>query len=474
LDIPKNLKTPDTVVNLAQEARIPIMLEKIDGYPDMGTLVPPPVYDKNPLDHPDCWVGGGDPVDFENGVKIEIPDKFRFEAREVKDQNGTVLESENIDKFKSVSAVYIIGIALDSMVSVPINNEAKIKDEPTSKDYEIYVYSSNVSTSIHRLKEGHDYAIAFEEEDGYKQPYVVFANNARQNDPCSYGNEQKFKVNPINEDLYKIIGSTETTRTLFPINGGSGLIVDEIYVVVELDTPSVTVYDPDGSNQKAFKIAEEMKLLVGALVLEDKPAPVGYATGGSAVIIDQSQSIRDHDPTTVQDFTDTDYEKAMDQMQGNGLTAHFSFLDGDGNYEESERQVKNLSKALYDYMNSGIGEETVYVCGPNCDPQLGGSYVGGIVNEISYSYSDSSAYTISVTVGPRLVGNLAQVDGGAYMKMTEDVNAEGTVIDDLGTHVHYKVQIDGFGERLAINTTPNIIRVGDKVSCTIHNCPIES
>ena len=92
-------------------------------------------------------------------------------------------------------------------------------------------------------------------------------------------------------------------------------------------------------------------------------------------------------------------------MNGGGMSLDFSFLDAE--------QCVTLSKALYEYMNSLDGIETVYVCDPNCDPKLGGvGPTGGVINSIQYSYTDSGSYTISANEGPRLVGGFAGVGGG--------------------------------------------------------------
>jgi hypothetical protein len=140
-----------------------------------------------------------------------------------------------------------------------------------------------------------------------------------------------------------------------------------------------------------------------------------------------------------------------------------------------EDETIRLSGELYDYMNSGDGIETTYICAPDSNPELGGiADNGGIVNSISYSYNDQGSYTISATSGPRLVGGLSQVDGGPTFKTSDSVSARGTVIQDMGNHVYYKVRIEGYGERIAICTCPDVIRVGDKVNCTVYNNPVES
>jgi hypothetical protein len=127
-------------------------------------------------------------------------------------------------------------------------------------------------------------------------------------------------------------------------------------------------------------------------------------------------------------------------------------------------------------MNSGDGVISTYICGPESEPKLGGYGPDNstVVNDITYSYSDSNSYTISVTTGPKIIGNLTQVDGGLTLKASENTQAQGTIIQDQGSNVWFKVRIDGYDDAYAINTSPNLLRVGDKVNVTIHNNPIES
>jgi len=462
-DLPRALITKDTVINLVNSCRIPIEIGNgtgcAEGIPCMGELQNPPTYRADSFDHADCWSGLGTVANSTKGVKVNIPDRIRFEA----------LRETVVDKFQKVSAVYLVGYVIDHLTSGPKTDANALFRPPGPNETNIYVTVNNVSKQIIRLKEGRDYAVAYEEEDQLKTPYIVFANNARPNDTATYGTGVKYKINPANEDFFNLKGSIESEGTIFPIDFTTGVLVDQIFAVCDIDTPALEIYDPDGSNNRAKSIAENMTFYVGALMIEDKPAPVGF----NGATIDMNEGKQDNDPTTAQNFSDTAYERAMDEMQGGGMTLHFSFLDGDGDYATSQQQVNRLSSALQNFMEGRGTKETVYVCGPNCEPQLGGETPDGIVNEITYSYSDSSAYTISVNVGPRLVGDLAQIDGGPYTKMSDSVSAQGTVIQDLGSHVHFKVQLDGIGERLAVNMTPHILRVGDKVSCTVHNNPIE-
>ncbi len=475
-DIPRDLISDYTVINLVSSCKIPLEIgfNKDDpSQPKVGTLVPPPSYkvditNPKPEDDPSCWIGKEDTADFTKGVKVEIPDTLRF-----KDIRGI-----EVDKFIGISAVYVIGYHIDWLTSGPKENLDDVnKKNPTNEDTQIYVMVNNPTRSVIRLKEGRDYAVAYEnleETDKHKIPYIVFAKNSGPKDTADYGQVDSFLIHPSCEDFYDEVtqgdNPGEGKGTIIPTDHTTGILIQQIFVIADIETPAIEIYDPDGENSKAATIAENLDFYVGALMIEDKPAPIGF----NGNTIDRTQSLPDHDPRTAQNFEDTDYEKALDQMQGGGFDINLSFLDGNGDYEKSQEQVNKLSEALYNYMNGTGTKETVYVCGPNCEPKLGGQTSDGIVNEINYSYSDSSAYTISVNVGPRLAGDMAQVDGGPYTKTTDNVTAQGTIIDDLGTHVHFKVRIDGFGERLAVNMCKDILRVGDKVNCTVYNCPIEA
>ena len=133
-----------------------------------------------------------------------------------------------------------------------------------------------------------------------------------------------------------------------------------------------------------------------------------------------------------------------------------------------------MANLLYEHFQSDV-IETVYTCGPDCNPILGGYGEGdGIINSIRYNYSDSGSYTVSVTEGPRLIGNLTPIDGGPTMKMSDNYSATGTIVQVAGDNLHFKVRIDGYGERWAINMAHQVLRKGDIVNCTVHNNPIES
>jgi len=316
-----------------------------------------------------------------------------------------------------------------------------------------------------KLEKGTHYVTGYVSDSEDKIPYIVFIDNSRFEDPIKIdGNAPtKFVVSPESE--WDNGGSTNGESLILPTGGTHGILVSSVFVSVLLDTPSIVLYHPDGKNKRAKTIAEKLTYWICPLVSIELPRPIAF----NGALLDMVSSIVDHDPTTSQDLTDTPYELALDMMQGNGMALTLSFL--------SQGQCEQLSGTLFAYLNSGGSgaTESTFVCGPNADVNLGGTGPnGGIVNSIVYSYQDSNSYTISVNCGPTILGDMSQIEGGASPMKTEDISTVGAIIQDMGNHVNYKVRLDGFGERIAVNLSRHILRVGDKVSCTVHNNPVES
>lgn len=448
---PENLVTIDTTITYNDKCSIPIHVNTEGGIPDIGGLVNPPTFQSSLYDEA-CWAGLGKDVPFSanKGMYVPIPEKFRFEQ----------IRGTQVDKFENISQVYLIGMPIDSLISRP-----KTDADTIGEDQAYYIWASinKPSTTLIRLQEGKHYVIAYEDAGGnFKQPYIVFANNSRINDPAVYGYNKEFFIDKTCAYYQEHYTNTDI-GTILPLEETKGFLVTDIWACVDLRTPCIEIYDPDGEGERAQKIAEELEYYITPLVITDEPAPIAF--NGS--LIDQVDGIKDHDPTTVQNFDETELERVLDIMDGGGLSISLSFLD--------EAQTIKLSEVLYNYMNSGSGVETTYICGPNCNPMLGGyGPSGGVINSINYSYTDGGSYTISVNEGPRLIGNMAQIDSGPAIKMSESVSMRGIVIQDLGNSIHYKVRIDGLlADRYAISCCYDIIRVGDVVQCTLHNSPVE-
>jgi len=434
----------NTTITHSRQSSVPIKV------PDaIETLIRPPYVSSGEAQlGSDCWAVHDMEVD--GGVEIVINSDFRYTTK-----YGTVQ-----DTFIGISKVFVVGLELTQCGSKPKDKDAMIKaltGDDTESDHEVWVSINDIQLKTIALRENIDYVVNY--LDG-ENPRIQFANNARPYDKAKYGKDVTYKVNPICK-----YGDGETKTevgTILP-QGDSGILVREVWVMADLEVPSIIIYDPNG---EARKIADDLEYMLKPLVLYELPPPIGF----NGEIIDQSKDIPDRDPLSHQAFENTPLENALLQLDGGGgLTLNLSFL-----YEEEE--VKALSNVLWNYMNSGTGVETVYTCGPDCNPLLGGYHTaGGVINKIVHSFTDSSAYTVSVYEGNRLIldTDLVGISGGPYFKKTESPSMRGIVISDLGNHIHYKVRIDGFGEQIAINCQPEILRVGDQVTCTIHNNPVE-
>jgi hypothetical protein len=475
IEVPENLLSTDTVVQRKADAKVFIKIGNgEDGEPfgengaylgKEGGLLTKPTFKEDAFNSPDCYQAKGGVITPKDGVKIVIPENLRY----------TDVNDKRVDKFVGVSAVYVLGYVIDFLKGKPHSKAAEIKTNPTPDDVDIVLFITDPIIKVIQLSEGEHYVMAYENVASateFTQPYVVFVNGSSIEDPSQYGTNCKYKIDPFCTymDTGGIEPGAEYVGSVLPTGFNQGILVKEIYVSVNVNTPSIEIYDPDGSNNKAVKIAQQLQHQLTPLALYEPPPPKGYAgkSHPNGIIINQAQGVRDHRPDTAEDFEDTEEEKIMDEMQGSGLTLNFSFLE--------ENECEELAKVLYTYMNSGDGVISTYVCGPESEPKLGGYGPDNstVVNEITYSYSDSNSYTISVTTGPKIIGNLTQVDGGPTLKASENVQMQATIVEDQGSNVWFKVRIDGYGIEYAISCTPNLLRVGDKVSVTIHNNPIES
>jgi len=458
--------TPSTKITLDTSTTIPIEVGgRTNKGPNMGTLKPRPSHDPNSADTAECWqwMEGDSIGSTSDGVIINLPESLRFE-----DVSG-----HKVDKFVKVAEVLLIGRELSMLHSGALDDSTAVSQDPIDTNTLALISEDNMNQIIFRLEEGKHYAILYKEDGDFKQPYILFAKDARPNEPKTYGQDTKYIVSQYGESGYFKAGETGV-GTIFPVAGNRGILVQQIYALVDLDTPSISIYDPEqpgavGAASKALDLANALEYWVTPIMVTELPPSISF--NGSP--IDQKPSKADNDPTTAQVFDDTPLEVAYDQMDGGGgveLTLPFF------NDPSDDVKLDSLSGALYDFMNAGTGLDTTYVCGPDTDVTLGeAGPAGGIVNSISYSYTDSGSYTVSVNEGPRLVKNFSGGGpSGPTMKASDNFSSRGTIIDTLGNGMFFKVRIDGYGERIAINMSPSIIKIGDVVQCTVHNNPVEA
>ena len=430
--------SPKTTVERANTSVVPIKVSGGEGGGSSYNAQLGNLYDKK----------GGSMSDasgeVSGGIEIPIPHEFRY----------TTLRGATLDRLISVRSIVIVGRKVNTLIGIPTGAGTALS--PSAGNAKVMCNIDSNCDSMYTLKSGDHYIINFDGEN----PKIVFADNSRANDPALFGSGVSITVG---EDSTFSPGEVLSGVSALPTGGTDGYLVKQIIALLNIKTPCINIYDP--TPNKALEIASTLEYDLAALVLIDEPAPV--AISGS--IIDQSAGIVDHDPTTTRALSETPYEVAVKSMNGGGLAVTIPNLDESG--------CCNMSSTLQTHLNGGNGSVITYVCGPNSSPSIGGH--GGdsasVINDIVYSYSDSNSYTVSVTTGPKLLGGLSNIVLGATSLKTENVPSTGTVIQDCGNHVHYKVRLDqcGIAPVTAINTAPSVIRVGDVVQCTLYNNAVE-
>lgn len=253
------------------------------------------------------------------------------------------------------------------------------------------------------------------------------------------------------------------------IMGGSGLgyLVSNLWLGLTIDRPSVTITDPGG---QAGEYASNFRMEYAPLILFNPPEPIAYKhiTEGS-VIVDQTVGLEDHDPTTCQSFEETPLGIMQDLTTGNTIEVSLPFC-------QDEDACLAVAQTIFDYQTHGNIQTYVLTCGPDDEPELGAA-VSGFgsdlrIESINYSFQDSSAYTIEVTLGP-VFSNVGSWNNGAWVPKTEDVERTAIVRYTAGDGVNYRVYVQGLGEFNAINAAKDVWRVGETVSVTVYNIPQE-
>jgi len=459
IDWPDRQNSPDTTIEFLASAKVPILA---DGSPIKGTEYsanlgklqrrPPHPVGITGVS-PSCFEGMVEGVvNPDDGIKVTIPSKFRY----------VNVRGDVLDKFVDINRVFIVGKEVKYRWRPIQKSDAVLSTIPTGS-CRVELYIESTIDMVYELEKGKDYQLAYKEAGYFTDPYIVFANNSHPDDPTTYGKDTPFTLNPFCKAYLKA-GQGQYLGSLLPHDSTTAYLIQQVFAEVGLNTPSIMIFDP--RQGKAKEIADNFQYMLSPIVFVDEPAPVAF----NGQLLDLSQMEADHDPTTAQDFIHTDFESAFDVLDGGaGLNLSMSFLEAE--------QARKLSQELYDLMLSDNGSITVYVCSPDSEPQLGGygPDSSSVVNEINYSYSDSSSYTISVACGPKIIGDFASISSGPSYKKTEDsVTAVGTITEDSGNHVNFKVMLmNGMGSVNAINTMAEILRVGDQVTCSMHNNPAE-
>jgi len=458
---PADLVTPFTKIFQQSQASIPVLLTDPEAkigtavHPDIGTLVKRKISTYDTPETEGC-------VTFDlsimncssSSIPVVIP---TVEGLTYEDVRGT-----KVSKFLGIQGVFVVGIPLISCWGVPVDDAAAISDN-AGENTVLCVNSKNTYRNIIKLNESIHYATLYNDTDDTfsNLPCLQFVDNLRYNDFASVGTGVDFYIDYLSRDLIKLFqGADPAQGTILPLETNNGVLVEQVWVQVNLDAPCFVVTDPTGV---ASDIASNLSVAILGMAVRDLPSPVAV----NGVLIDQTDGIVDNDPTTVQELQDTAMELALaDMSSGRTLSLTLASLD--------DTHTRILSSKLYDLLKSDNGEVFTHTCPPTDDPKVGDRGVnGGIINVIEYAYTDQGSYLINVTEGPEYFGDFAGIDGGIYYKQTEEVSTKGTIIQDLGNHVQYKVHVDGIGPILCINGCASVLAVKDRVSITIHNNAVE-
>ncbi len=233
-----------------------------------------------------------------------------------------------------------------------------------------------------------------------------------------------------------------------------GWLVEKIWVEVIRNKPCIVVNDEAGN---ALLEASRINISAYPVITTDEPAPIASDAG----LVNQESGYIDNDPVTVQSWEETSTFALNLLRRGNVIEITVPFLDDPSSLAVAIKKLYTESKNVS--LNS-------FICGPNSSPNLGGSYLGGIINSIEYSYQDSGSYLITVTTGPKLERNIG-LSQSLFILDTEDVQTSGIVTQCANNGVHYVVRTPRFGVLVAYSGVIEDFQVGDKVNVTIHNHP---
>jgi len=252
----------------------------------------------------------------------------------------------------------------------------------------------------------------------------------------------------------------------------------QMCIVIERKRPSIDIFDPRGN---ALQLANEISIEYTPIVIIDAPSPIAYAStdvlfslsGNESIaaegIIDQADGIVDSDPTTVQSLDDSELSILQDNTTGSTIDITLPFC--------TDTECLQIARNFLGLQNRVVSTHSM-ILGPDSEPRIG-DFVTlpngeiGIINELNYSYSDSSQYLITATIGP-LYLSAGSFNDSKYQLKTEDVTREGLVVQDGGNGAEYIVRLEGFGEITALLMVLEDIGIGDKVNVRIYNNPVES
>lgn len=422
---------------------------------------------------------------------------------------GIRLPRSNEYKFKGVTDVYIYGYRLNSIkLNYTLSN---ISDEDGKPDYRYVLdpignntFIVSVDTMLNepfKLSLGEDYIIVKDPTDPSYSKIVFSCNvsenwlpyfgggfksgtniNFRINEGCIYASSEsgEYSLADILEDTdgsmrrvgylsdqrmadVEVDSSTWYSGVIFPLGeGGSGYVVNKLIAVYQWDNPSIVIKDLR-NNITTDKLKNEVSISFFPMIVQDYPAPIAFSGPGmSAKLLDPNEVRPDYDPTTAENFEASEYARAMSSMEAGDIRVQMPFADGD--------ECIMIANAIKE-MQTDIAHDVVYTCSPAAKPVLGQIIGDGVINEIEYSYQDSSQYLISVKAGPKWRGG-SSWDNSLYKMETDNPVLTGVVLKVYPDNVKCQVNINKIGVMECINITKNVLGIGDLVKVTVYNNPV--
>jgi hypothetical protein len=264
--------------------------------------------------------------------------------------------------------------------------------------------------------------------------------------------------------------------------------VDEIWAKVTIGRPGIII---KGMGAAAETLLNSLSLKALPVYQVDFPVPTAAAGGefGTAGFkVNPDNDLFDNMYCTMEDKK-TDSERLQEACTGNVLEFGFPFLYPHVKSGEKPRQAFDkvvdqclgVARNLWGYINSYHdmpNKNMTFICGPpetqDEVPFLGQTVATDhgprTINNISFSYSDASSFSMTVEVGPVSVSQASAGTITHKQIKTEDVR--GRIV----THEYgalYKVNVPGIGVIKAWNIDHWPWNAGDRVQVQLYNNPKE-
>jgi len=387
------------------------------------------------------------------------------DSGEVEGFKGINIPGSSEDTFAGVQNVYTYGYPVEH--SLVEYNEGKA--------YALVSETKIHGNTLESLSRGSEYIIIKESNSAS----LLFANYVSSDFNELYTGDLPLYERRINYEDGFYYYSARVGASLFPKGEGEkGIALDRVVIASTHNIGAISVKDSSG--QLTASDLNSFNIKAAAIIIRDEPAPVVFAQGTSCKTLDQVPHFNH-----AKDAWITEVQEELESMESGDIQITFPFF--------SEQELCSVASSILSIAKQGRVkltdgysgyQEIILTCSPDAQPRLGqlvsAGTIEGInfntyVNEINYSYQDSSQYTLNVTLGSKWTGSAfgsGWSDSMNQVKVT-NVTKEGIVVAAGGDNVTFAVSVGGLGVISCANTTSpgTIISDGDAVKVTINNVP---